>query len=330
MSRRWSVELERWPYQRPFIIARGTFTHALNLVVTLQEGPWIGRGECEAHEYDQDRANGLRDRARAFLEAHAPALDRDRLATLLEAGPLRNAIDCALWDLEAKRSQVSVAARLGPLHLTRLPITGTVSLDEPAVMAAQAQSLVASASVLKLKLGTTATQDRDRLAAVRTACPDHELIVDANGGWTADDFARMVPALADSRVRLIEQPLAPGRDTNLLDVASPIPLCADEGLTDRHSLAVLPPGYSVINIKLDKCGGLTEALALTEDAKARGIDYMVGSNGGTSLAAAPAFWLGAEARVVDIDSPTMLASDRPAAMRFSDGWVFAPTTELWG
>ncbi|MEO0465846.1 MAG: dipeptide epimerase [Pseudomonadota bacterium] len=325
------MSLEDWPYRRPFKIARATLTHATNLQISVSDGFHVGAGECEPHETDRSFAETVNNSAEAFLHSQGNDLERNALQNALPASPIRNAIDCALWDLEAKRLKTPVSSLIAPGGSSRLPITGTVSLDKPSVMAEEAASVAPDASVLKVKLGGAPAEDIARLKHVRAACPDQEIIVDANGGWDVRGLETTGIALHHLGVRLIEQPLPPGEDQHLSTVNCPVPLCADESVTDAASLDALPCGYAAINIKLDKCGGLTEALELADAAKERGLRFMVGSNGGTSLAAAPAYWLAARGAIyADIDSPKMLARDRPEAMVFEDGFVHAPSTDLWG
>lgn len=326
----WAVRLEFWRYRRPFIIARGALYEAANLVVELTDGKYTSRGEGEPHESDFGVAEAARLEAQRFLAEDSGGLTREGLVSRLAPGAVRNAIDCALWDLEAKTAGVSVAELAGLDVPESLPITGTVSCDRPKIMAAEALEKAAEASVLKIKLGKGAEFDRARIDAVRAAVPGVRLIVDANGGWNLEDLRSLAPFMAELGVEMIEQPLPAGSDAHVSEVRSPVPLCADESVTDTASLEVLAPGYSLINIKLDKCGGLTEGLALASAAKARGLDFMVGSNGGTSLAAAPAYLLAAGARYADIDSPLLLAKDREPGLRFECARVHRPPASLWG
>ena len=326
----WRVRLERWQYKRPFIIARGALYEAANLVVELSDGAHIGRGEGEPHESDFTIAEAAQQQAQQFLAEKAGGLSRKSLASILGPGAVRNAIDCALWDLDAKRSGVSAAQLSGTCLPAALDITGTVSCDRPETMAAEALDKVPAAAILKIKLGGATELDRRRIEAVRRVVPGARLIVDANGGWDLAALNALAPIMAALGVEMIEQPLPPGEDSRIAEAKSPVSLCADESVTDTASLARLAPGYSLINIKLDKSGGLTEGLALARAAKAMGLDYMVGSNGGTSLAAAPAYLLAAGAKYADIDSPLLLAKDRVPGLLFESGRVHQPPAELWG
>lgn len=326
----WQVRLEYRRYRRPFIIARGALHEAANLVVELSDGTHTGRGEGEPHESDFGIAEAARLAAERFLASASPKLNREKLLSLLGPGAIRNAIDCALWDLEAKRSGVGAAGLAGLSLPDALPITGTVSCDAPEIMAAEAKEKSAASSILKVKLGTGLPLDRARIEAVRAVVPDARLIVDANGGWDLATLAELAPVMAGLGVEMIEQPLPAGLDAQVAKAQSPVPLCADESVTDTASLETLATGYSLVNIKLDKCGGLTAGLALASAAGARGLEYMVGSNGGTSLAAAPAYLLAAGARYADIDSPMLLAEDCEPGLLFEGGRVHAPSPELWG
>jgi L-alanine-DL-glutamate epimerase-like enolase superfamily enzyme len=331
MSLAWQVRLELWRYRRPFIIARGVLEAAGNLVVEVSEGGQCGRGEAEPHESDRARWDAALVEAQGFLADAGAGLTRTALAAMLPPGAIRNAIDCALWDFEAKRHGGGAAALAGISLPPSLPITGTVSFDAPGVMAEEAREKAPHASIVKIKLGEPGDGDAARVQAVRAAVPQARLIVDANEGWDLATLTRLAPELAQIGVEMIEQPLPAGEDAAIAQAASPVVLCADESVTDTASLAHLPPGYGMINIKLDKCGGLTEGLLLARAAQARGLDFMVGSNGGTSLAAAPAYLLAATgARYADIDSPLLLAEDREPGMRFANGMAHAPLPELWG
>ncbi len=334
MKHRWSFRLETWRYRRPFVIARGSLDGVICLVAEVIEDELVGRGEAEPHETDPAEAVAAMRSAEAFIASNATEFDRARLRHLLPAGAVRNALDCALWDLEAKKADQRAWALAG-LNAAAMPepvpITATISLGTPAVMAAEAAEKAAMASILKLKLGGPLDDDVSRVVAVRDVVPGLPMIVDANEGWSLGLLAAIAPRLGALGVLLIEQPLPAGCDGAIAEARSPVPLCADESLTDCASLALLPAGYAVINIKLDKCGGLTEGLALASAAQARGLSFMVGSNGGTSLAAAPAFLLASRgALYADIDSPTMLVGDRPQAMRFAAGLAHPPAPSLWG
>ncbi|PQM26038.1 dipeptide epimerase [Sphingopyxis lindanitolerans] len=324
------VFAENIPLREPFRISRVEFHHSQVMVAEIAAGGHVGRGECEPHESDPL----LRDRAMMALWALsnrvAEGVNRTDLAALLPAGPIRNALDCALWDLEAKQSGRTAASIAGVAVPIALPTVFTLGIDAPAAMAEKARRMAAWTR-LKIKLGGDGTaRDLDRVAAVRGARPDVELIVDANGGWTMAVLQHMAPALAGLGVALIEQPLPPGQDASLADYGSPVPLCADESCLDRRSLPAVIGRYAYINIKLDKTGGLTEALALADAAEAAGLGIMVGCMTGTSLAMAPAHLLAQRARFIDLDGPLLIAWDRSPGMRYEDGMVYPPQSALWG
>jgi L-alanine-DL-glutamate epimerase-like enolase superfamily enzyme len=324
---RGSARIETWPLRGQFGIARGVSTESHVLHVTLESGGIRAQGEAEAAEYDAAEAELTLAECRAFLAGIPAGYTRETLQRDLPAGRIRNAIDCALWDLEAKRAGVR-AWDLAVIEPGRVRTLYTIALDTPEVMAAAALAH-ADWPWLKVKLGGGAA-DRDRLAAVRSAAPRAKLLVDANGGWSRDELDALAPVLAAAGVAVIEQPLAPGADQVLADWNGPLPLCADESCTDRASLERLPRGYRYINIKLDKTGGLTEALALAAAAHARGLGVMVGCNLGTSLATAPAMLVARLAEIVDLDSPLLLAADRAPALDYEHDLIHWPEAALWG
>jgi L-Ala-D/L-Glu epimerase / N-acetyl-D-glutamate racemase len=253
--------------------------------------------------------------------------DRTALAEALPAGAARNALDCALWDLEAKRSGRPVHELIGLPPPHPLVTAYTISLSTPETMAAAAE-VARARPLLKIKLG--APGDAERIAAVRQAAPDSALIVDANEGWRANDLESNIAACAAAGVRLIEQPLPAGDDATLAGIAHPVPLCADESVHDRANLEGLRGRYDAVNIKLDKTGGLTEALAVAEHARAQGFAIMVGSMVSTSLAIAPALLLAQGAPYVDLDGPLLLTSDRLFGLVYEGSKVHPATPALWG
>lgn len=306
-----------------FTISRGSRTEAKVLTVRINEGGVRGWGECVPYaRYDETLES-----VTAEIEGLSGNLTRAALYDLLPAGAARNAVDCALWDLEAKRAGRRVWDLAG-LPAPRPEITAyTLSLDTPEAMQAQAEKH-AHRPLLKIKLGTP--DDMPRLEAVRRGAPQAKIIVDANEGWSAAVYADLAPHLVRLGVALVEQPLPAGEDEALIGMARPVPVCADESCHDRASLPKLKGKYDVVNIKLDKTGGLTEALALRDAARAQGYGIMVGCMIGSSLAMAPATLVAQGAMVTDLDGPLLLAEDREDALIFDAAGVHPPRPELWG
>jgi L-alanine-DL-glutamate epimerase-like enolase superfamily enzyme len=306
-----------------FTISRGSRTEAKVLTVRISEGGVTGWGECVPYaRYDETLES-----VTAEIEGLPDAFTRADLYDLLPAGAARNAVDCALWDLEAKQAgkrgwELAGLAKPGP-EITAY----TLSLDTPEKMQAQA-ALHAHRPLLKIKLGTA--DDMPRLEAVRAGAPDAQIIIDANEGWSAKVYADLAPHLVRLGVSLVEQPLPAGEDDALIGMDRPVPVCADESCHDRTSLPKLKGKYDVVNIKLDKTGGLTEALALRDAALAEGYDVMVGCMVGSSLAMAPATLVAQGAKVVDLDGPLLLAEDRENALTFDAAGVHPPSAKLWG
>jgi L-alanine-DL-glutamate epimerase-like enolase superfamily enzyme len=296
------------------------------LYVQLEHAGIVAQGEAEAAEYTEEQALERLRECQAFLSRMPQDYTRARLQQDLPAGPVRNAIDCAFWDLESKQRGMR-AWDIAGIEEGRVRTLYTIGLDTPEVMAARAAKH-ADWPWLKVKLGGPV--DRERIAAVRHAAPRARLLVDANGGWTLDELNAYAPELAAIGVSVIEQPLAPGADAALAGWKGPLPLCADESCIDRASLATLPDGYDYVNIKLDKTGGLTEALALAAAAHTRGLRLMVGCNLGTSLATAPAMLIARLAEIVDLDSPLLLARDREPALVYDHDLIEWPEYRLWG
>jgi L-alanine-DL-glutamate epimerase-like enolase superfamily enzyme len=327
MSPRLSVTVERFPVAGAFTIARGSRTEAVVVVATIDDGTHRGRGECVPYPRYGESVEGVV----AAIEAvgpHLPDLLRPSgdVGALMAPGAARNAVDCALWDLAAKRSGIPVAERLG---LTPHPVVTcfTISLGTPEVMAA-ATAKAAGRPLLKIKLGGDG--DVDRIRAVRAAAPAARLVVDANESWRPSNLAANLAACAAAGVELVEQPLPAGDDDALLTIAHTIPVCADESLHTSGDLSALVGRYDAINIKLDKTGGLTEALRLKTAARAAGFKVMVGCMLATSLGMAPAFYVAQDADVVDIDGPLLLAADRDTPMTYRGSSVDAPPAALWG
>jgi L-Ala-D/L-Glu epimerase / N-acetyl-D-glutamate racemase len=323
-----TVRVEHWPLQQAFTISRGSKTEAVVVIAELEDGGYRGRGEAVPYLRYGETPEGVAAAIEKMDAALRGGLDRSGLQTAMTAGAARNALDCALWDLEAKqagRPAYDLAALPAPKPLVT---AYTVSLGTPEAMA-DAALRAKSRPLLKVKLGGGA-DDPERIAAVRRAVPGSELIVDANEGWSEDSLERNLAACAQAGVTLIEQPLAEGRDGALAQIKRPIPICADESVHDRASLDAITGKYDAINVKLDKAGGLTEALALAAAAEQRGFDIMVGCMVATSLAMAPAMLVAQRARVVDLDGPLLLAADRPHALRYEGSVVHPAQSNLWG
>jgi L-alanine-DL-glutamate epimerase-like enolase superfamily enzyme len=323
-----SVRIERWPIAGAFTISRGSKTEAVVVLVELDDGTHRGRGESVPYA----RYGETSDSVLATIESMRPALrrglDRMALQRALPAGAARNALDCAYWDVNAKQLDRRAHALAGLGEPSPLTTAYTISLASPDEMAAAA-GRAAWRPLLKVKLGG-GEDDGRRIAAVRRAAPRPDLIVDANEGWTTENFEKNMAACAVAGVSLIEQPLPEHQDEALARIKRPIPVCADESVHDRASLDALAGKYDAINIKLDKAGGLTEALALAAEAERRGLAVMVGCMVATSLAMAPAMLVAQRAGVVDLDGPLLLAGDRPNGLRYEGSLVYPPEPVLWG
>jgi L-alanine-DL-glutamate epimerase-like enolase superfamily enzyme len=297
------------------------------VVVELRDGAHLGRGEAVPYARYGESVEGVLDEIEAFRDAVECDLDREALQGLLPPGAARNALDCALWDLEAKRSGVRAWTMAGLTRLDPVKTCYTLSLDTPDAMAAAARA-AAGRPMLKLKIG--GADDLGCVAAVRAAAPKTRLVVDANEALSFDDLRRLAPDFAQLGVQLIEQPLKAGEDEALEGYESPVPLCADESLHTRYELADCARRYSAINIKLDKSGGLTEALALKREAQALGLEIMAGCMVATSLGMAPALLIAQGAAVVDLDGPLLMARDRTPGLTFIGSMIEPPSAELWG
>jgi L-alanine-DL-glutamate epimerase-like enolase superfamily enzyme len=318
-----SVTADTFPLAEVFTISRGSRTEAHVLTVRVTDGEWTGWGECVPYA----RYGETLESVIAEVEGLDLPLDRAALREALPAGAARNAVDCALWDLEAKRAGRRVWEMAG-LAAPGPEITAfTLSLDEPEAMEAAARRH-AHRPLLKIKLGTP--DDMPRLEAVRRGAPGARIIVDANEGWSAEVYADLAPHLVRLGVALVEQPLPAGEDEALIGMDRPVPVCADESCHDRESLPALRGKYDVVNIKLDKTGGLTEALALRDAALSEGKRIMVGCMVGSSLAMAPAVLVAQGAMITDLDGPLLLAQDREHALRFDDRGVHPSDPALWG
>jgi len=322
-----TTQIERWELLEAFATARDSITHIPVLVATLHGGGHRGRGEAAGVDYDGETPASMA----AQIAAVAPALDDEltgeQLLGLLPPGGARNALDCALWDLRAKQSDVAVwqAAGLRPPR----PVTTvlTIGLGDEADTRRKARA-AGGYPILKLKVDAARHLDVVRL--VREEQPDARLVVDANQAWSRGLLERLLPRLAELGVELVEQPVPRGEDATLDGLRPVLPLAADESCTDRASLAALAGRYQFVNIKLDKCGGLTEGLAMVREAARLGLGLMVGNMCGTSLAMAPAFLIAQSCRYVDLDGPLLQRLDRDPPIRFDSGLMQAPARALWG
>lgn len=321
-----SFEIECWPIAGRFTISRGSKTEAAVIVVTIDNGKFQGRGECVPYARYDETMESVGKEIEDFRRSIEGDFTRISLQEKLRAGAARNAIDCALWDFEAKKSGKRVWDIADVRKPKAVTTAYTISLDTPEAMAKAARAT--NYPLLKLKLG--AQCDTERLKAVRNAVPNARLIVDANEGWREEDLVVNFAACSAAGVELIEQPLPAGKDDALSRTDRPVPVCADEGLHDRKGLRGLRGKYDAVNIKLDKSGGLTEALALADAAEHDGFSIMVGSMVGTSLGVAPALLLTDRARFVDLDGPLLLERDRPNGLNYEGALVFPPERDLWG
>lgn len=326
MPRRLSVTVERFPLREPFRIARGVKTEAA--VVTCEIADEYGRGwaECVPYpRYGEDIESVIRQ-----IEGVRPLIERGgsraSLEKALAPGAARNALDCALWDLEAKSTGGRVAAIVCGEMPRPVETAYTISLDSAEAMASAARA--SGRDLLKIKLGTA--DDRERIRAVRAAARGARLILDANEGWTAQNIKDHLLAAAAAGAVLVEQPLPAGEDAILRDIPHPVPICADESLHVGEDLDRLVGLYDYVNVKLDKTGGLTEAVRLTREARSRGFGLMVGCMVGSSLAMAPALLIAQDADFVDLDGPLLLAKDRPHPLHYTGSLVSPPDPDLWG
>jgi L-Ala-D/L-Glu epimerase len=320
-----SAQIERWPIAGSFVISRGARTEATVVVAEVSDGRHTGRGECVPYpRYRETPESVLAEIELAELGA---APDREALRQEMAPGAARNALDCALWDLEAKRAGRPAHALMGIAAPRPLVTAYTLSLGAPEDMAEAARE-AAHRPLLKVKLGGAG--DAARIRAVRAAVPDLRLIVDANEAWGPANFEENMAACAKAGVALVEQPLPAGGDGLLAEMRRPIPVCADESLHVTGDLAGLAGKYDAVNIKLDKAGGLTEALALKAAARTAGYQIMVGCMVATSLAMAPAVLLAQDADFVDLDGPLLLARDRARPLAYDGATIAPPQSELWG
>jgi len=327
MQQRLTVGSESWPLAAPFAIARGVKTHADVVVVELADGQRRGRGESVPYARYGETVASVTAQIRSIEREISCGADREQLQHLLPAGAARNALDCAMWDLEAARRECGVDALLKLSRPQFLQTAVTVGIDAPEAMAAVARSYGA-VPVIKVKVDGKAP-DR-QIQAVHDAAPNARLIVDANESWDISTLRELQPLLARTAVALIEQPLPADDDAPLEGFASCVPLCADEACHTYEDLPRVATRYQAVNIKLDKTGGLTGALQLLSAARSQGLTVMVGCMVCTSLAIAPAWYVAATADFVDLDGPVLLKRDREQGVRFSAGQLEAPQRTLWG
>ena len=326
-SPRLIVNIAHWPISGSFTISRGAKTEAVAVVTEVSQDGHTGRGECVPYARYGETPEATLSALQAMEQPIARGLDRTALQAAMPPGAARNALDCALIDLEAKRAGIRAWKLLARTAPQPCVTAYTISLGSPEAMA-EATARAAHRPLLKIKLGGDG--DGERIAAVRRAAPKSELIVDANEAWTPANLKQNLAACAEAGVILVEQPLPAGQDEMLARIERPIAVCADESVHDRRSLDGLRGRYDAVNVKLDKTGGLTEALAMANAARAQGLHIMVGCMVATSLAMAPAMLLAPLARFVDLDGPLLLARDRDGGLRYDGSMVYPPDSALWG
>ena len=318
---------ESWLIEGSFTISRGSRTHANVVVVELQQGEHTGRGECVPYaRYDESIESVIAELA-ALEDKIVAGLTRQEMQSLLPAGAARNALDCAYWDLACKQSGQRIWQQLEVAQPESVITAFTLSLDTPERMKAAA---IKNAHRPLLKLKLAGEGDVERVAAVREGSPNARIIVDANEGWNEAQYLEMVPELVKLNVEMIEQPFPASDDAALVHLPRPITLCADESCHDSSSLKNIIGRYDMINIKLDKTGGLTEAIALKEEAEKAGLQVMVGCMVATSLAMAPAFIVAQNVQIVDLDGPLLLAEDRQSGIQFDESLMNVYQAALWG
>ena len=326
MKRDLFVEYERFPLASAFTISRGSKTEAAVLTCQIHQEGKIGRGECVPYARYGETIDSVRAEIDAIRPAILSGMTKKELLSAMKPGAARNAVDCALWDIEAKLSGIAVHEQLG-IAMQPLTTAYTISLGESHEMAQQAKAN-AHRPLLKVKVGTS--NDVSRIEAVAKAAPDSRIILDANEGWSEDNISAHLLAAARYGIALIEQPLPAGHDEILRNIPHPVPICADESVHTSEGLNQLLGLYDAINIKLDKTGGLTAALELHTKARELGFGIMAGCMVGTSLAMAPAILLAQDAEFVDLDGPLLLAQDRPVPLSYEGSKVHPPQSALWG
>lgn len=321
-----TYRVKSWPIRGSFTISRGSKTQVDVVQVELQQGDYVGRGECVPYSRYNETIESTLAELEAILPQLKKGLSRSELAEHLPSGAARNAVDCALWDLECKSTQETIGQRL-KTPPTPLLTAFTLSLDSPEKMRDVAKEN-AFRPLLKLKLG--GAQDLERVKAVREGAPNAKIILDANEAWTEELYNALIPDLVALNVAMIEQPFPADNDEILDTLARPIPICADESCHDRQSLKSIVGRYDMINIKLDKTGGLTEALALKEEALSQGLQIMVGCMLSSSLSMAPAFVVAQGASIVDLDGPLLLSEDIEDGFEFEQSKMLPCSSALWG
>lgn len=317
------AKVDIFPLAQVFRISRGARTQAEVVSVVIKKNGLTGRGECVPYA----RYNETSESVIQQIESLPSDINRQTLQNTLPAGAARNAVDCALWDLDCKKMDLPCWQLAGIPMPKELITAYTLSLDEPENMLKQAEKN-SNRPLLKIKLGTP--NDMPRLEAVRKGAPNSKIIVDANEGWDAETYTKLAPDLVRLGVQLVEQPLPADKDDALIGLPRPLPICADESCHDRNSLPKLIGKYDFVNIKLDKTGGLTEALYLKNKALEDGFKIMVGCMVGSSLAMAPATLIAQNATFVDLDGPLLLAKDRDYGLFYDESLVYPPKKELWG
>ena len=321
-----SVSERCWPIRGSFTISRGSKTHADTIIVEIEHRGVIGRGECVPYPRYGESLESVKAEIASVADKVEAGITREQLQDLLPPAAARNALDCAMWDLECKLQGCSIWQKLN-LQANRLETAYTISLDDPEKMEQVAKEN-AFRSLLKIKLGGSG--DLERLRAVRNGAPATNIIIDANEAWTPELYRQLLPQLLMLDIMMIEQPFPAGDDAALAELPRPIPICADESCHDRNSLADIIGRYDMINIKLDKTGGLTEALLLKAEAKKLGLNVMVGCMVSSSLSMAPAFVLGQGADIIDLDGPLLLNQDIENGFDFNGSQMFPFKSQLWG
>jgi L-alanine-DL-glutamate epimerase-like enolase superfamily enzyme len=322
------TRIEQWAMHEPFEIAREVITHQPVLLLTLSDtAGHTGQAEAAGVDYDGETPASMAAQVAAVLPHLHDGLTGAELLQMLPAGGARNALDCALWDLRAKQTGVPVWQAAGLPRWQPVTTAFTIGLGDEATTRRKAR---AARPYPLLKLKVDAQRHLDVVRMVREEHPAARIVVDANQAWSPALLRELLPLLAQAGVELVEQPLARGQDAALDGLQSPIPLAADESCTDRASLAALVGRYQFVNIKLDKCGGLTEALALADESTRHALGLMVGNMCGTSLAMAPAFLLAQGCTYVDLDGPLLQQQDRAVSMQYDRGRIQPPPSALWG